>query len=323
MSSSQEPIPTAFELPRPLTLNGDRFIAAPSYTSFAARFGNAYPEPHYLESDLGKTAVFELSPPSGQSKMQVLILHGANTPALGMLALAKELQALDANLHIVLYDLWGHGLSSTPLVAHTPQIFHSQIFQVLGFMHWNRAHMVGFSFGGATIISFTLQNPGMVQSAAILAPGGLLHKSDFDPMMQQLLDATGKDAEAADAVLSWLEGGPLVVPEDWQEQTKSGRFVAEAFRQWELQEHRGYSRSVLSMFRHGGVLECEVIFRAFANLPVRQIAVLAEHDEICNERQLLALGFKNIEVVRSQGHAFVRTVPGEVARIIHQFWQLT
>lgn len=322
MSDSYAPVPDTLELPRPIILDGHRSIAGASLASFTSRFGSAFPEPHYLESDLGRTALYELAPPSGQAERRVLIVHGAQTPALGMLALAKELQALDSDAHVVLFDLWGHGLSSTPLVAHSPNIFHFQILQVLAYMQWTQAHLLGFSFGGATVVTFALQNPWAVSSATILAPGGLLRKEAFSQCMIDLLeDSQGKEAEAADVVLSWLEGGPLVVPEDWQEEVKSGRIVAEALREWELQEHRGYPRSILSMFRDGGVMGAEESFRTFAKLPLRTIAVLAEQDEVCSKDQLAELGFDRVEVVKAQGHAFVRTAPGEVARIIYRFWQ--
>lgn len=321
MASAQETASTDLELPRPTIWGGVRTIAGPGHASFTSRFGHAFPQPRYLESDLGTTAVYDLPPPSGQSKRQVLIVHGLNTPALGMLALSKALQTLDPDAHIVLFDLWGHGFSSTPIVAHTPDIVHFQIFQVLGSMQWTCAHLLGFSFGGATVVSFTLQNPWAVSSAALLGPGGILRKDDFSEQMQEALDSPqGRGDEAINRILSWLEGGPLIVPKDWREQAKSGTLDSAALREWELQEHRGHSRSVLSMFRDGGVLDKQDQFRAFAKLPVMNIAVLAELDEVCSESQLEDLGFGHVEIVKNHSHSFVRTAPDEVAHIIHRFW---
>lgn len=322
MSDSQEVIPSDLRLPRPINYRGYRFIAAPSHASFISRFGHAFPKPTILKSELGETALYDLEAPSGQPRRQVLVVHGANTPALGMLAFAKELQALDPDIHVVLYDLWGHGLSSTPLVAHTPQIFHSQILQVLSFMQWSRVHLVGFSFGGATIVTFALLNPWAVSSVAVLAPGGLLHMNDFEPRMQELLkDSGARDPEAIEYIMSWLEGGPLVVPTDWKEKASAGKIVAEALKYWELQEHQGHPRSVLSMFRDGGVVGADESFRDFARLSVPRIAVLADQDDICSEGQLVELGFGHVAVVKGYGHDFVRAVPGEVARIVDRFWQ--
>ncbi|KAI8623507.1 alpha/beta-hydrolase [Xylariaceae sp. FL1651] len=321
MSDTRPPLSADIALPRRRVWEQKNAIAAPSQESFTARFGHAFPKPQYLQSDLGTTALYNLPPPSGQPKRHVLIIHGLNTPALGMWPLAKELQALDPDAHIVLFDLWGHGLSSTPLVAHTPQIFHFQIFQILGFMQWTSAHIIGYSFGASTAIRFAIHNPWAALSVAILAPAGILRTEDFGERMRELLhDSKGRETEAADVVLSWLEGGPLIVPKDWQERVNSGEVVAEALREWELQEHAGYPYSVLSMFREGGVYECEDYFREFAQLPLKKIVVVAELDSVCSKSQLIDLGFSDVEVVKSVGHAFVRTAQGEIARIVYQFW---
>ncbi|KAI1384780.1 alpha/beta-hydrolase [Hypoxylon trugodes] len=310
-----------FELPRRKVWEEKHAIAAPSYASFTSRFGHAFPKPQFLESDLGTTAVYVLPPPSGQSKRHVVIVHGLNTPALGMLPLAKELQALDQDAHIVIFDLWGHGLSSTPFTAHTPHIFHFQIFQVLGFMQWTRAHIVGYSFGASIAVKFAIQNIWAALSVTLLAPAGLLRKEGFSKTLQELLDdSKGKEAEAIDSVLSFLEGGPLVVPTDWQERVTSGQVVAEAFREWELQEHLGYPHSVLSMFREGNTYGCEDYFRQFAQLPLKKLAVVAELDSVCSKSQLIDLGFDNVEIVEKADHGLVRGASSEVARIVYRSW---
>ena len=295
------------------------FVTGPSYEDFLARFGNAFPKPQFLESDLGNTAVYDLEP-AKEAKRQVLLIHGINTPALGMLPLARELQALDSHAHIVLFDLWGHGLSSTPLVAHTPQIFHSQILQVLAHMSWSNAHLVGFSFGGATTATFANYNPGVASSLTLIAPAGLMSRQALSAQLEELLDGNNKESEAAQGVLEWLGAWHQEVPEGWQEDMRSGRVIAKALKQWELDEHQGYRSSVLSMIRDGGVFEREEIFRQFAKLPTRKIAILGETDDVCSKEQLLAVGLSHIEVIEQADHELVRTRAGEIAQIVHHFW---
>lgn len=322
MSTATLPQLADIKLPRRERVNGNTAIAGPSHAAFTSRFGNAFPEPHLLESDLGITAVYELPPPSGQSKRRVLIIHGLNTPALGMLALARGLQALDRNTHIVLYDLWGHGLSSTPLIAHTPHIFHSQIYQVLGHMQWTNAHLIGYSFGGPTVTKFALYNPRLVSSVTLLGSAGLMRRKAYSEEMLELLNSKGnREAEAAKCVLDWLEGGPLVVPADWKERSKDGKAVAEALREWELQEHAGYPYTLLSVFRDGGVTGGEEHFRKLAQLPVRTLAIVAELDPVCSRDQFVDLGFKDVEEIKDAHHDFVRTRADEVADLVNKFWQ--
>ncbi|KAI1275594.1 alpha/beta-hydrolase [Xylaria sp. FL0933] len=315
--------PAAIELPRRLIRDHANYLLAPSPDSFTAQFGNAFPAPHLLSSDLGQTAVYELPAPSGQPKRRVLLVHGLNTPALGLIPLAKALQTLDASAHIALFDLWGHGLSSTPLVPHTAAIFHAQIHQVLSYLGWTSAHLLGYSFGASMLVQFALYNPWAAQSVALLAPAGIIDTQRlFSEKLRDLLaEPEGREAEARDAVFEFLEGpGPLVVPGDWAERVRRGEVVAEAFREWEVREHPGYRHSVFSMFREGNTYGCEEYFRRFAQLPLRKAVVLGETDEVCREDQLKELGFDNVEVVKGAGHGVVRKKPGEVARIVYEMW---
>ncbi|KAH8162392.1 hypothetical protein CIB48_g5851 [Xylaria polymorpha] len=314
---------TPVQHPRQIVLDykNKDFIPAPSYESFTARFGDAFPKPRFLESGLGITAVYEIPPPSGQPKRRVLMIHGLNTPALGLLPLAKQLQTVDPDAHVAVFDLWGHGLSSTPLIPHTAHIFESQIFQVLGFMQWTSAHFLGYSFGGSILTKFALHNPWVVLSATLLAPAGMVNKIYFGERLVGLLnDPTGREAEAMDGVLSFLEGGPLVVPADWQEKVKRGEIVAEAFREWELKEHSGYSHSVYSMFTEDNIYGCQDYFRRFAQLPLKKVAILGGTDLVCDKGELVGLGFDNVQVVPEQGHGLVRDATTEVARIMYEMW---
>lgn len=309
-------------LPRPLLLNGASSISGPTYDSFKARFGDAFPKPVFVSSELGDTAVYDVAPPSGKAKRRILMVHGLNTPGVGLWPLSKELQALDPDAHVVIFDLWGHGLSSTPLAAHTPQLVHSQILQVLGFKHWSSAHFVGYSFGGSTAVSFAINNPWATESVILVAPVGIMRKEDFSTRMQELLDDSGqREQEAQDEILSYLEGGALVVPEDWKSRTEKGEVVAQAIRQWERDNHPGFSHSILSMFRYGGVTGCEERFRQFSHLPTKKAGVLADGDFVCNKKQLNDLGLDDVVVAPDANHDFVRDIPGKVAAEIHQFWR--
>ncbi|KAI0515002.1 alpha/beta-hydrolase [Xylaria bambusicola] len=309
------------ELPRKLIREPNNFLAAPSLESFTSRFGNVYPAPEFLESDLGTTAVYDIAAPSGDAKRRVLLVHGLNTPALGLLPLAKALQRLDPDAHVVFFDLWGHGLSSTPLVAHTAHIFHSQIFQVLAFKQWTSAHLLGYSFGASMLVKFAVYNRRAVDSVALLAPAGVIGPELFSERTRDLLrDSSGREAEAKDAVFELLGGGSPVVPDDWRERIGRGEAVPEAFQDWELKEHPGHRHSVFSMFREGNTYGTEDYFRRFAQLPLKQVVVLGETDNVCSKDKLTDLGFTNVEVVKEAGHGVVRKQPEEVARIVYEMW---
>ena len=316
------PLDADFTLPRRQLLHGrDTSIRGPSYETLSSHFGRLFPRPHFLTSDLGTTAVYELSAASGSSKRAVLIVHGLGTPALGLLPFAKELQSLDPDAHVVLFDVWGHGLSSTPLVAHTPHIFHSQMLQVMGYMQWLKVDLIGYSFGASTAVSFALSNPWMVSSVSVLAPAGLLAWSDFVNEMQDLLQDSGdREQEAITYILDWLEGGPLVMPANWREKLADGEVAGKALREWELNNHAGYPHSVLSIFRNGRVHSSAEMFATFAKLSVEKLGIVGETDPVCSKKQLDDLGFPDVQVIAQEGHGFIRSNARETARIVHCFW---
>ena len=307
---------------KPTLQNGRPYIAAPPLASFTSAFGHAFPTPYFLTSSIGSTAVYDLAAPSNPTR-RVLMIHGLNTPALGMLSLAHRLQALDPGTHIVLYDLWGHGLTSTPLQTHTSALFHAQMLQVLSYMKWHEAHIVGFSFGGSTAVSFALSCPWVVQSTVLLAPAGLIQWGALGERVQGLLrDDAGREEEARSAVLDMLEGGKLTVPDNWRERSRKGEVVVEALRQWELDVHQGYKYSVFSMFRDGGAMGCEEEFGRFGKEKVKKLVMLGEKDDLCAKEQLVDLGFEGdgVKVVVGAGHALGRTHTNVVADLIGRFW---
>lgn len=154
-------------------------IAGPSETSFTSTFGNLLPPAQYLTTKNGKAAYYSIPPssspePNTKSPERVLFIHGVQTPALGMLPLARKLQASFPSAHLVLMDLWGHGLSDTPVVAHEAGLFHGLIDALLDHLQWPSAHLVGFSFGGSLTVGYAASRAERVQSYALVAPAGLI-----------------------------------------------------------------------------------------------------------------------------------------------------
>lgn len=134
-------------------------------------------------------------------------------------------------------------------------------------MQWTSARIIGYSFGASTALTFAIEHPWMALSVPLPAPAGLLQHEEFSHQTQELLhDSNGKESEAIACVLAFLEGGPLLGPTDWKSRSNRGEIVAEALREWELQEDAAYPHSVLSMFREGGVYGREEQFRRFAPL---------------------------------------------------------
>jgi pimeloyl-ACP methyl ester carboxylesterase len=313
-----------FVLPRPGAPSSSKSpIPGPSEASFTETFGTLLPPVRYLNADKGKAAYYEILPSSSGNSSntpdRVLFIHGVQTPALGMLPLASALHASFPHAHFVLIDLWGHGLSDTPVLPHDSSLFHGLIDELMDHLNWHNAHLIGFSFGGALTVGYVASRSSRVHSFTLIAPAGLIRSSSFTEKERAHLRG---DDEVADRkwVLDWLEGGELVVPADWKERVRRGEVVAEAVREWQMREHPGHPASVVAVFRDGGVLDNDAEFIRAVRTDIPSLAILGELDDVCSKETLDGYGFPNVVVVPTAGHGVVRERVPEVAGFIRDFW---
>ena len=317
-------------LPRPGTApssDAAQPILAPSEAAFVATFGNRLPPASYLQTPHGKAAYYELLPSSPtstdgpQSVSRVLFVHGVQTPAIGLQPLASALSSRFPSAHCVLVDLWGHGLTETPLVVHDPALFHGLLEAVMAHLRWTDAHFIGYSFGGSTTASFAAAHPERVASMVLVAPAGLRRTALLNEVQRGYLrGGEGLEEAARDWILEVLEGGRLVVPSDWKERVGRGEVVAEAVRNWEIKEHAGHVASVVAIFRDGGVFDKHAEFAQAAMTGIKCRCVLGELDDLCSVQDLTELGLQDVVVVPQVGHGVVRERVLEVAGFIEDFW---
>lgn len=315
-------------LPRP----GDKIpspidsIPAPSKESFTQTFGHHLPSANYLSSSQGKIAYYTFSPATTpyssdtSSPSKVLLLHGVQTPALGLVPLTSSLRTSFPFAEFVLVDLWGHGLTSTPVAPHSPSLFHSLIDSVLSSLDWSSCHLLGYSFGGSLATSYiasSSQRASKISSVSLVAPAGLWRAADLD---EQRLHSPDFDV-AKLHVLELLEGGPLVVPEDWASRIANGEIVAEKVREWQMQNHEGHMAGVIAIVRDGGVFGQEEVYRKAAKTRIPIVAILGETDDVVFEKDLKEVGVENVRVVKGAGHAVVRQEAAVVAKHIEEFWK--
>jgi pimeloyl-ACP methyl ester carboxylesterase len=298
-------------------------IAGPSEAAFTETFGTLLPPAKYLNSADGKAAYYEILPSSSGNSSptpdRVLFIHGVQTPALGLVPLARALHASFPDAHFVLVDLWGHGLSDTPVLPHDSSLFHKLLDALLDHLEWPSAHLVGYSFGGALTVGYVASRTSRVKSFTLVAPAGLIRSSNFTAEGHAHLRG-GDEVAARKWVLELLEGGELVVPADWKERVGRGEVVAEAVREWQMREHPGHTASVIAVFRDSGVLDNAAGFVKAVQTGVPSLAVLGELDDVCSKEELNQLGFADVYVVPEAGHAVVRERVPEVAGFIGEFW---
>lgn len=320
--------PTAEDLvlPRPgqKDIQERQPIPGPTESAFADTFGALLPPAKYLHTVDGKAAYYELHPSTPSSDLatvnRVLLIHGVQTPALGLLPLARALRKEFPQTHFVLFDHWGHGLSDTPIRPHDQRLFHDLIDAVLAHLAWPSVHLIGYSFGGALSPAYVASHSTKVKSFILVAPAGLVRLSILSAEEQGHVRGGGDEAAAREWVHSWLEGGKLVVPDDWEERVAKGEVVAPAIKRWQLQEHAGHAASVVGIIRDGGVFDNHHAFAEAARTNIPSLAILGETDGIVCEQNLHDVGITNVKVVSRAGHGVVRDNVPEVAAAITSFW---
>lgn len=314
-----------FVLPRPgekLSSPQPPPIPGPTEQAFTETFGTLLPSAKYINTPKGNAAYYELLPSSARTSSQtpdrVLLIHGIQTPALGMFPLARALHTSFPTTHFVLLDNWGHGLSDTPVLPFEPSLFLELIDALLDRLGWPTVHLIGFSFGGALAVRYTASRTKRVQSLVLVAPAGLIPLSGFSLTEKAHLRGGGDEAAARDWILEWLGG--LSVPADWKERVAKGEIVSEAVRSWQMRENPGHTAAVVAVFRDGGVMDSDEVFAATAKTGVPIVAVLGETDDVVSQEQLNKLGFGNVAVVPDAGHEVVRKRVPEVAKHVSDFW---
>ena len=171
-------LPEDLVLPRPSEggILHRETVPAPTETAFTTAFGTLLPTAKFLATKHGRVAYYDLAQTNSShrspTRERILFLHGIQTPALGLLPLAKSLQDASPFAQMVLVDLYGHGLSDTPITPHTPKLFQCLIANLLDQLEWPLAHLVGYSFGGALTVGFAAAYPSRVQSCSLIAPAG-------------------------------------------------------------------------------------------------------------------------------------------------------
>jgi pimeloyl-ACP methyl ester carboxylesterase len=322
-------------LPRPAQIDGRGSISPPSAENFNSLFGSVLPPAQTVTSHWGITNYYLIKPshpsPSTSARPRnVVLVHGVGTPAIGLLPLATRLAASSIPTTVLIYDNWGHGLSSTPVAAHVPGLFHSQILHLLSHLDWPRAHFLGYSFGGVIAATFARYHAWIVESLVLVAPAGLLKKSDqslWDRLVVWGGWGWGWESISARRIYDILGPGP--VEEKWEKKLKEKGLEAvprQAIQVWEKENHAGHVASLVSSYRYGGVFDSHDTYESIAKSELATLTLLGETDGFFKagytKSELESLGWRgDVHVVKGVGHGVIAEKIKEVEDYILAFWE--
>ena len=108
---------------------------------------------------------------------------------------------LDRNLHLIRFDLRGHGLSADPAGELTVEDFSGDIAALLDHLEVEKAVILGISIGGLIALDFALRNQARVRSLILADTAARIGTPELWQTRMQALRAHGM-AHLADSILA-------------------------------------------------------------------------------------------------------------------------
>ncbi len=231
-----------------------------------------------------------------------VVIHGVATPLISMEAVAEGLGGL--GYRVLLYDLYGRGLSDAPEGEQNRQFFLRQLSDLCAYYGLTEEITVaGYSMGGSIATAFAAEFPHSIKSVILIASAGIVtNESRFSrfcrrtPLLGDWLHAMFADSRVLKAIPA--KGATREIEEVLQAQRREVR-------------RRGYLPALLSS-RRGLLAEMqEEDHRKLGRQGIAVAAIWAGKDPIIPLRAIGLLGLWNRaarqEVVEDADHAMPYT----------------
>lgn len=247
----------------------------------------------------------------------IVLIHGLTTPHWVFSGLVRGLNLM--GYQVLVYDLYGRGLSDRPRVPQTPQFFVNQLTELLDDQGLaGPVSLLGYSMGGSIATLYAATYPERVDRMILLAPAGIDY---VPPQPLRFAGPTGFVGSwvwhllGPRAIRSWARrdaSGPTVIPD------LEKRMRAEVAR-------RGYLRSVLSAHRETLGIDMQDIHRDLGKTSIPALAIWGAEDQTIPFSAMGKLTQWNRNtrhhVVEGCGHALPHAAPNEIVTAITTFFR--
>lgn len=260
----------------------------------------------FAELPMGVTAYRWIGPVRGPVAVMV---HGLTTPSIAYADLAERVGQL--GYRVLVYDLYGRGLSDAPRGKQDRKFFLTQLDQLLADQGLEEdITLFGYSMGGSIVTAFAAAQPHRVKRLVLLATAGVLvNESRFSQVCRQV-----------PVFGTWLHHGiGAIRMQNALRDAPEAKGAVLAGQKAEL-EKRGFFPAVLSSRRGmlDETLEQEHRQIGRANIPV--IAIWGGRDPVIPISAMGRLAQWNRlarqEEVREAAHGMPFTHSGEIFEIL-------
>jgi pimeloyl-ACP methyl ester carboxylesterase len=195
---------------------------------------------------------------------KVVLVHGLSTPKFVWDANVQALAS--AGFRVLRFDHFGRGFSDRPNIIYNEALYIRELLELLDSQNITEpVNLVGYSMGGANVVSFSAQHSHRVKQLILIAPAGFVPKYSgtaslvLTPILGDwLMSILGKDA--------MLDG--------IKKEVAKGAAPANMVQQFEQQfQYNGYLRSILSTMRHYPMFDLSESYEkvGLTNIPVHAI----------------------------------------------------
>lgn len=264
----------------------------------------------FVELSHGKCHYSVDGPATGKT---LVLIHGATVPFWQFDRLVPILNR--RGIRTIRLDLFGHGYSDRPDVAHGSALFTRQVAELLDWLGVDgEVDLLGHSLGCAIAARLILDDPGRFRSLVMIAP--VLNFLQTNPAARLLRVP----------VLGELLMVSYVVPMLVRRRTyryrniQDGRFV-QMFR--DQLSMPGFGRSLLSLLRGDALGDQRMCYGALNTLPNPILIIGADGDQIALPAHIDILCglLPNAEYreIANAEHSMILTHPEHVAVHVEQF----
>lgn len=110
---------------------------------------------------LDPTEIYHRIVGNDSTKIPLVFLHGLMGFAANW---GKIWPHFESNYKVLVFDQRGHGRSTKPQTGYSPEEYAADLHELLSFLGWERAHIIGHSMGGRVALQFAHNYPEQTAS---------------------------------------------------------------------------------------------------------------------------------------------------------------
>jgi 3-oxoadipate enol-lactonase len=230
-----------------------------------------------------------------------------------------QLREFGKRYRCIAYAARGYKPSEVPLdaAAYTYQHVMRDVVAVLDHLNIERAHLIGLSMGGYTVLQVAINHPGRVRSLVLAGAGSgseRWYTEEFHKRSREL--ALQFEREGSAAVAQTYGRGPSRIPFE----LKDPRGFAEFSRQ--LAEHDAQGSAHMSRGFQGARPSLYDFEKDIRKLPTPALIVVGDEDERCIEPGLFlkdTIPASGLVIFPKTGHAVNLEEPDLFNRVVGDF----